>query len=75
MQVSIGSAEWEVGAIQSLPLEYGVITYPGYAQVGSGEIKLEVNVQCADKPGNNSCPASGYNTCQAFATIPIKITN
>lgn len=73
--LKLGSAQWELGAVQDLPLEYGIITYPGYAQVGNGEIKLEVNVQCADKPGNSDCPASGYNTCQAFATIPIRVTN
>lgn len=73
--LTLGTVQWEVGAVSDLPLEWGIITYaPGYAQPTKEEIKIEIKLQCYDSfPGN--CPLPGnYNICKSTGTIPVTVT-
>jgi hypothetical protein len=46
---NIGTADWQVGEIQSLPREWGIITLPGgYAQAGTYTITIKVMATCVD---------------------------
>lgn len=46
---NIGTADWQVGDIQSLPREWGIITLPGgYTQAGTYTITLKVTATCFD---------------------------
>jgi hypothetical protein len=73
--LTLGTVQWEVGAVSDLPLEWGIITYnPGYVQPTTEEIKIEVKVQCYDSfPGNCKLPGN-YNTCSSTGVIPVTVT-
>lgn len=69
----LGHADWDKNVGQELPLEWGIITYPGYSSIGDHELRIDVKVECADRPGNNFCPDSGFRVCEAQATIPVVV--
>jgi hypothetical protein len=72
-ELVLGHAQWDKDVVQDLPLEWGIITYPGYAKAGPHQISLDVRVECADRPGNNFCPDSGFNVCEALAVVPVEV--
>jgi hypothetical protein len=47
--LNIGTADWQVGDIESLPREWGIITLPGgYPQAGTYTTTLTVTATCFD---------------------------
>ena len=74
----LGNVQWEVGALSDLPLEYGIVTYSGYAQPTQEKIQFTVQLRCLDTPhnkrnGEEVCGAAGYNVCTATGTIPVTV--
>jgi hypothetical protein len=72
--LTLGTVQWEVGAVSDLPLEWGIITYDtGYAQPTSEQIQISIKVQCYDS--GPKCTAPGhYQVCPAQGTIPVTVT-
>jgi hypothetical protein len=72
--LTLGTVQWEVGAVSDLPLEWGIITYnPGYVQPTTEKIVIQIKLQCYDTGGK--CPLPGnYNICKSEGTIPVTVT-
>jgi hypothetical protein len=70
--LNLGTADWGVGDIQTLPREWGDITF-SYPQSGTYLVTINLTVKCRDKPGNNSCPSTGYQGCSSQVTVPITV--
>jgi len=72
--LTLGTVQWEVGAVSDLPLEWGIITYDtGYVQPTSEQIQISIKVQCFDS--GPKCTAPGhYQVCEAQSTIPVTVT-
>jgi hypothetical protein len=65
--LTVGSIEWEVGSLWALPLEWGVVTYSGYAQTGTYQVTFKLMLQCHDDFKNCT------HTCVATKTITVNV--
>ena len=72
--LTLGSVQWEIGAVSDLPLEWGIITYDsGYAQPTQERIQIDIKLQCYDTGPNCTAPGH-YQICPATGTIPVTVT-
>jgi hypothetical protein len=63
----VGSIEWEIGSLWALPLEWGVVTYSGYAQTGTYQVTFKLMLQCHDEVKNCT------HTCIATKIVTINV--
>ena len=70
--LNLGTADWQVGDLQSLPREWGEITHPGYTQPGSYTVTIKIAVLCKDQAGNAGCE-SGFRACSTTVSIPVNV--
>lgn len=72
--LTLGTVQWEVGAVSDLPLEWDIITYtPGYAQPTTEQIIINIKVRVKDEHGaKDGGPCE--NICIAQAKIPVTVT-
>jgi hypothetical protein len=70
--LNLGTADWQVGSPQSLPREWGEITFPGYTQSGTYTVTINIRVLCKDKKGNAGC-TTGSNGCGSQVSVPINV--
>jgi hypothetical protein len=72
--LNLGTADWQVGDLQSLPREWGEITLPGgYTQPGSYIVTIKIAVLCKDKAGSPGCE-SGFRGCSTtVSVVPINV--
>jgi hypothetical protein len=68
----LGTATWEVGAVQNLPDIYGMITYTAYQQPKNETITITVNPQCYDTGAKCRMP-NKYSQCSATMSVPIVV--
>lgn len=66
--LNLGTADWQVGNLQSLPREWGRIILPGgYTQSGTYNITIHFQVHCSDS--FRSC----RKACSTQVSVPITV--
>jgi hypothetical protein len=70
--LNLGTADWQIGDLQSLPREWGIITLPGgYAQSGTYTVTIGFTVHCTDKP--SAVCLTGSNGCSTKVSVPVVV--
>lgn len=71
--LNLGTGDWQIGDLQSLPREWGEITLPsGYTQPGGYNVTIKIAVLCKDATGNAGCE-SGFRACSTTVSVPINV--
>jgi hypothetical protein len=65
--LNLGSIQWEIGSVWQLPLEWGIVTYSGYSQVGFQTVTFTIKLQCHDDFKNCT------HTCVRTKTLTVHV--